>query len=147
MVATHEKVSMASVYYRYEHKKSSEKGYGRWVSSALHQQSFHGVFESARRIEDNMLSNGIKIFDRSGSLLFENSLARGKWKKLPRAARIIEVERSRVLSKNEIDDYESTWDKVFDYLIDRQAPQHEIDEARNLYKSFASQIRKEPKKK
>jgi hypothetical protein len=27
------------------------------------------------------------------------------------------------------------------------APQHEIDEARNLYKSFALQIRKEPKKK
>ncbi|MGW7684849.1 zeta toxin family protein [Kribbella sp. NPDC054772] len=94
-VATNDANSLLSVAERYQRAKD-DTGIGRWVAQRLHDAAYHGVPETAHKLESEAYVDDIYVVDRDGNVLFENHRqADGTMEKPPGARQAINDERNR----------------------------------------------------
>lgn len=139
VVACHERMSATGVFMRYESQKA-DKGYGRFSAMESHDAGYDGMPKTIDYIEKNKLADNIQVHDRSGRVLYSNKLEGSKWKNDPRAAQIVEAERSRQPTNIEIQQFQETWKRITTLMEKRQATLRDFDQARETYNKYSRQL-------
>lgn len=143
VIATHERDSTLGIYERYE-RGIVKDGHGRYVPQEFHDRSYSALPDTVREIEEQQLADRIQIFDRSGKCIHDNQLEHDKWSK-PGSADALEKGREQELTPEQIKEYSREWqEKVFQPMEDRDAPQNEIEQVREIADRCLRELEKEP---
>lgn len=135
VVATHKRMSTTGIYMRYE-KQKFDKGYGRFTQQASHDAGYEGMLKTVEHIEKNMLVDRLEFYNRAGKLLSGNDLEGDRWEKTAIAVEVIETERQREPTEEEIEDLRSDWRRINDLMEERKAPLRELEQARSVYQKL-----------
>lgn len=138
-VAVHERYSIWGIHKRYE-KEKIVRGHGRFVPMDYPQECYQQLPNTAETVEQQGKANRVEVFSRNGEKLFENAMTNGKWSKPVGARATIEGERRRKLGKKELEEYNESWNRVFEYMEDRSAPPEEIEEIRKMVQQLINQV-------
>lgn len=143
VIATHERDSTLGIYERYESGIITH-GHGRYVPQEFHDRSYDALPDTVREIEQQQLADRIQIFDRSGECIHDNQLEHDKWTK-PGSAEVLEKGREHELTPEQIKEYSRDWqEKVFQPMEDRQAPQSEIEQVREIADRCLRELERDP---
>jgi hypothetical protein len=94
-IATNESNSLLGIANRYQQDRD-DRGYGRWVDPAWHDESYTGVPQTAHALESQGYVDDIYVVNRDGQVLYENHRnPDGTMQRAPGAAQAIVDERNR----------------------------------------------------
>ncbi len=106
VLAVNQETSLTRARLRFE-EQVSERGTGRFVNKAQHDNAYEGIVGSVRAIESEKLANQIKLYDANQKKIYENTQEQGAWKSSERAVEVLEKERARPWTHAEMRDYVS----------------------------------------
>lgn len=138
IIAVKDKLSEQGVLYRYEDQKA-KFGYGRNVPKEIQKEAYRGLPESVMALEKSKAVDKITIYNRSGEVLYENTLENGEWKPSPNnkhatARETLEAERNRPCTEKEKNGYVERAEDIERMLEapERQATKEDIEAAQAL---------------
>lgn len=103
--------SWQGVHLRYE--GMLERGeQGRFTKREAHDAGYKGVPLTLRAIEKHGWAQRITLEVRSGEIIYDNRHSQGRWLSPPRAADVLEWERTRPRTPDEIQQHEHRWQKI-----------------------------------
>jgi len=126
-------LSEQGILLRYEGQKY-DQGIGRWTTPEAHRAGYEGVPATIERIEHECLADRIKIYKRSGQIIYSNELKNGKWVYEPQARYVMALERDQPLTTQEQHDYLKGFDQLSNLLTrpDRAASLEEISQIEKM---------------
>lgn len=125
IMAVHAKSSEVSLLQRFEHEKQI-LGYGREIPVDYHDLAAAGVMDTVRAIEAEKLFDRLVIFNRSGAVIYENTLVGGEWARTPDGARVMEAFRVASYDVTEQKSIVALWEDVVNMMKTRGAPDVEV---------------------
>ena len=124
-LAVPERLSWQGVHQRYE-ATLAVAGAARFSAREAHDAGAAGMLDTLRRIEQDRLADRVLVAARSGAVLYDNRLENGAWREAPRAVEVVQAERSRPRTSEELRDVERVWSGILGSMRDRQAPADEL---------------------
>lgn len=126
-LAVHHCMSVQGILMRYEGQKQ-DRGWARMTTDAAHQAGFDGLPITLARIEAEKLSDRISVMRRGGEVIYTNQLANGAWWHPPRARSVLEEERQRPLTLEELTAYVTAYENLLNQIRqpERQAEMDEV---------------------
>ena len=124
-LAVPERVSWQGVHQRYE-ATLAVAGAARFSAREAHDAGAAGMLDTLRRIEQDRLADRVLIASRTGAVLYDNRLENGVWREAPRAADVVQAERSRPRTSDELREFEQVWSGILGSMRDRRAPADEL---------------------
>ncbi len=124
-MAVPERLSWQGVHQRYEATLVAG-GAARFSAREAHDAGAAGMLDTLRRIERDKLADRVLIANRAGAVLYDNQLGNGTWREAPRAADVVQAERARPRTPEELRDVERAWTSVLDSMRGRQATADEL---------------------
>ena len=146
VVSAHERESLLSLYEKYE-GQMSERGIGERPKIAEHDEIYHGLPETLQSIEDDKLADEVVISNRRGEIPYSNELKNNEWTAEAKSSRVLEENRNRAWTPEEIAKYQEDWQKVIRSMYARGASQKEIDEAEQVRSRCLKSIRTLPQER
>lgn len=131
IIAASEHDSVAGIFRRYEEQKAA-KGFGRWSNIKAHNEAYVGVPVTVGLIEDHCFADRVEVYNRRGVLLYANILEQGGWSQKPQGAAVIQAERNRCPTVDEVRQRESEWSTVLTMMSARRAAELDIQIVRNV---------------
>ena len=120
-LAVNERSSWLGVHDRFE-KMLAQGGAARFTAREAHDVGAAGMLETLRQIEHERLADRVLITTRSRQVLYDNSFEAGVWRQPARASEIVENERTRPRTSQEVDSHREAWRRVLESMKRRQAP-------------------------
>lgn len=114
-LAVNERLSWQGVLQRYENQKA-DRGYGRMTTPEAHQAAYTGLPSTVEKIEAQKLADRMTIYRRGGIVIYRNELENGVWKKTAHARQVIEAERIRPMTLQELREYSQGYEKLTSLL-------------------------------
>ena len=135
IIAASEHDSVAGIFRRYEEQKAA-KGFGRWSNIKAHNEAYVGVPVTVGLIEDHCFADRVEVYNRRGVLLYANILEQGGWSQKPQGAAVIQAERNRCPTVDEVRQRESEWSTVLTMMSARRAAELDIQIVRNVAETY-----------
>jgi len=111
-LAVNSKLSQQGILQRYEAQKK-DRGTGRMTTAQAHDAAYRGLPSTLDRIERDKLADRVSVYRRGGEQIYRNELRGGDWAhKPPRAAAVLEAERSRPFTLAEHREYISNFEQL-----------------------------------
>lgn len=101
-LAVNPELSALGILQRFVAQKDS-RGYGRMTSMEAHRAALGGMLDTLDRIQDDRLADSLTLYRRGGGVLHRFDLAGPARPDEPRARAIVEAERARPLTREEVD--------------------------------------------
>ena len=130
-MAVPERLSWQGVHQRYEATLAAG-GAARFSAREAHDAGATGMLDTLRRIEQDKLAGRVLIAGgrtngaRAGPVVYDNRVENGVWREPPRAAEVVQAERARPRTPEELRDVERAWTGVLESMRGRQAPADEL---------------------
>ena len=104
-----------------------------------HQAGCDGMLQTVDRIERDKLADRVTLYRRGGEAIYHNELRDGQWTRAPQARSVVEAERARPMTLQELQGYAKMFDQLLDMLVrpERQANADEIRTMENLCRQAA----------
>ncbi len=128
-LAVPERLSWQGVRQRYE-ATLAVAGAARFSAREAHDAGAAGMLDTLGRIEQDRLADRVLITTRTGAVLYDNRLENGTWREAPRAAEVVQAERSRPRTSEELREVERVWSGILESMRDRRAPADELARVR-----------------
>ncbi|TVL87812.1 ATP/GTP-binding protein [Streptomyces sp. SAJ15] len=93
-LATPEALSQLGILDRFLTEAAAEAG-GRYVSWENHDTCAHNMLATLTVVEEERLADRVTVLRRGGTVLYDNELAGGAWRRRPAANKAVAYERSR----------------------------------------------------
>lgn len=135
IIAASEHDSVAGIFRRYEEQKAA-KGFGRWSNIKAHNEAYVGVPVTVGLIEDRCFADRVEVYNRRGVLLYANTLEQGGWSQNPQGAAVIQAERNRCPTADEVRQRESEWSTVLTMMSARRAAEPDIQIVRDVAEKY-----------
>jgi hypothetical protein len=121
------RLSEQGILQRYENQKA-DRGVGRMTTPEAHKAAYDGMLQTLERIEREKLADRVTICRRGAEVIYSNELQRGQWAHEPRARAVVQSERDRPMTLQELQDYAKGFDELAGMLKkpERRASAEEI---------------------
>jgi len=144
-LAVNPRLSEQCILQRYEAQKH-DRGIGRMTTPKAHQAALDGMLTTLERIERDKLADRVTLCRRGGEVIYSNELRNGEWIREPRARAVVEAERNRAMTLDELRDYVRAFDDLAAMLArpERKASTEEVhrldDLRRQAQDEFAASL-------
>ena len=146
VISAHESESILSLYQKYEGQLAA-RGIGDKPNVTEHDEIYKKMPEVLQRIEDERLADAVVIRDRKGNEIYSNHKSNGRWEQEPQYSQVLEDNRNRTWTPEEIAKYQEDWQQVIRSMYARGASQKEIEEADRVRSRCLKGIRTLPQEK
>ena len=140
-LAVNPRLSEQCILQRYEAQKH-DRGSGRMTTSEAHQAALDGMLTTLERIERDKLVDRVTLCRRGGEVIYSNELRNGEWIREPRARAVVEAERNRAMTLDELRDYVRAFDDLAVMLAqpERKASPEEVHRLNDLRRRAQSEL-------
>jgi fido (protein-threonine AMPylation protein) len=132
-LAVNELFSQQGIMQRYENQKV-DRGTGRMTTPESHKAAFDGMPGTVELIEREKLANRVTIYRRGAEMIYTNELRAGEWVNRPQAREVLEIERARPMTLQELLSYAEGFDRLTELLArpERSGSADEIKRVEDL---------------
>ena len=116
-----------SLYQEHEEKISTQ-GYLERPRISEHDKSYENLPETVRKIENEKFVDEIFISDSQGQIFYRNKLQNNEWTQKPESAKVLEENRNRAWTAEEISKYQKDWNALIKMMNERGVSRKELEE-------------------
>ncbi|MBR0075740.1 MAG: zeta toxin family protein, partial [Synergistaceae bacterium] len=127
LISAHERESILSLYQEHEEKISTH-GYSERPRISEHDKSYENLPETVRKIENEKFVDEIFISDSQGQIFYRNKLQNNEWTQKPESAKVLEENRNRAWTAEEISKYQKDWNALIKMMNERGVSRKELEE-------------------
>ena len=126
VLAVTERLSWQGVHQRFE-AMLAQGGSARFSAREAHDAGASGMLVTLFQIERDRLADRVLLATREGAVLYDNRLQPTGWRTPPQASEIVQAERARPRSPDELAHMERSWLGVIDSMQRRSAAAADLD--------------------